>query len=314
MKFHLENPAAVPALTKTARIAILSSYKRTNEPALPSGGADARPCFIPLGRRRNKTGAYFFTVGGRTLDQRKPRDAGGVCDLCDLQYSGDDRTFLLYSCGHVFRRAGLRRGGADRSESGAARLQPDARPRPDDGDGGATRYAIAQAGDRTARQNVFSHALCLSALMSAPFLAAGLTAPHPLAALLGADGAVIGMTVEYLRTILLFAPAYFLNNLVLAFLRNDGAPRLAMAAMLSGSIANIFLDYLFIFPLGMGMFGAALATGIAPCIGLAVQSLHFLRGKNGFSLRRTLPDVRQALGILSLGASSFVLELSSGLF
>lgn len=180
------------------------------------------------------------------------------------------------------------------------------------GMGGATRYAIAQAGDRTARQNVFSHALCLSALMSAPFLAAGLTAPHPLAALLGADGAVIGMTVEYLRTILLFAPAYFLNNLVLAFLRNDGAPRLAMAAMLSGSIANIFLDYLFIFPLGMGMFGAALATGIAPCIGLAVQSLHFLRGKNGFSLRRTLPDVRQALGILSLGASSFVLELSSG--
>ena len=175
------------------------------------------------------------------------------------------------------------------------------------GMGGATRYAIAQAGDRTARQNVFSHALCLSALMSAPFLAAGLTAPHPLAALLGADGAVIGMTVEYLRTILLFAPAYFLNNLVLAFLRNDGAPRLAMAAMLSGSIANIFLDYLFIFP-----FGAALATGIAPCIGLAVQSLHFLRGKNGFSLRRTLPDVRQALGILSLGASSFVLELSSG--
>lgn len=111
MKFHLENPAAVPALTKTARIAILSSYKRTNEPALPPGGADARPCFIPLGRRRNKTGAYFFTVGGRTLDQRKPRDAGGVCDLCDLQYSGDDRTFLLYSCGHVFRRAGLRRGG-----------------------------------------------------------------------------------------------------------------------------------------------------------------------------------------------------------
>lgn len=60
------------------------------------------------------------------------------------------------------------------------------------------------------------------------------------------------------------------------------------------------------------MFGAALATGIAPCIGLAVQSLHFLRGKNGFSPRRTLPDVRQALGILSLGASSFVLELSSG--
>lgn len=47
------------------------------------------------------------------------------------------------------------------------------------GMGGATRYAIAQAGDRTARQNVFSHALCLSALMSAPFLAAGLTAPAP---------------------------------------------------------------------------------------------------------------------------------------
>ena len=37
-----------------------------------------------------------------------------------------------------------------------------------------------------------------------------------------------------------------------------------MLAMLGGSMANILLDYVFIFPLGMGIFGAVLATGLAP--------------------------------------------------
>mgnify|MGYP006892391306 CR=1 FL=1 len=49
-----------------------------------------------------------------------------------------------------------------------------------------------------------------------------------------------------------------MNNILIAFIRNDGAPRLAMSAMLAGSLSNILLDYIFIFPLHMGMFGAHL--------------------------------------------------------
>ena len=67
-----------------------------------------------------------------------------------------------------------------------------------------------------------------------------------------------------------------MNNIFLAFVRNDGSPRLAMAAMVTGSLSNIALDYLFIFPFGWGLFGAALATAIAPMISLALLSLHFV--------------------------------------
>lgn len=181
------------------------------------------------------------------------------------------------------------------------------------GMGGATRYAISQAaGDRSGHERVFSHAMVLCLLCSLPFLLAGLGAARPVALLLGAKGEVAALTGDYLGMILSFAPAYMLNNLMLAFLRNDGAPRLAMTAMLAGSIANIFLDYLLLFPLGLGIRGAALATGIAPCIGLAIQSLHLLRKRNGFRLVRSLPGLRQTGDILSLGLSSLVLELSSG--
>ena len=55
------------------------------------------------------------------------------------------------------------------------------------------------------------------------------------------------MTQTYLKMILLFAPAFILNDILVCFVRNDGNPRLSMLAMLGGSMANILLDYVFIF-------------------------------------------------------------------
>ena len=95
------------------------------------------------------------------------------------------------------------------------------------------------------------------------------------------------MTHTYLKVILLFSPAFILNHTLLAFVRNDGAPQLASLAMLVGSLSNVLLDYLFIFPLDMGIFGAVLATGIAPVISMAILLLHRLRRRNGFHLVRT---------------------------
>ena len=65
------------------------------------------------------------------------------------------------------------------------------------------------------------------------------------------DRVVFSMTKTYLRVIMLFAPAFILNDICICFVRNDGNPRLSMFAMLTGSLSNIILDYLFIFPLDM---------------------------------------------------------------
>ena len=69
------------------------------------------------------------------------------------------------------------------------------------------------------------------------------------------------MAQTYLRVILLFSPAFLMNNVLLCFVRNDGAPQLSMAAMIGGSLSNVVLDWVFIFPCGMGIFGAVFATG-----------------------------------------------------
>ena len=107
--------------------------------------------------------------------------------------------------------------------------------------------------------------LLLSVLFSIPFLLLGLFCSHGITVLLGADQAVFEMTRTYLQVLLLFAPATLVNDVLLCFVRNDGDPWLSMLATAAGSLANIVLDYIFIFPMGMGIFGAVLATGMSPC-------------------------------------------------
>ena len=131
-----------------------------------------------------------------------------------------------------------------------------------------------------------------------------------LARLLGAEGAILQLSVRYLRTILLFSCAFMINNILVCFIRNDGSPQLSMAAMLTGSFSNIVLDYVFIFPMGLGMFGAALATGLAPVLSMLVLSLHFIRRQNHFRPVACRPKIRTVQEILATGLPSFVTELS----
>lgn len=134
-----------------------------------------------------------------------------------------------------------------------------------------------------------------------------------ITSLLGADAAVYDMTETYLKVILIFAPAFLMNNLILCFVRNDGSPQLAMTAMIAGSLSNIVLDWLFIFPCGMGIFGAVFATGLAPVISLIILSVHFIKRKNGFMLKKIRPEARFILAVLSGGLPSLITEWSSGI-
>ena len=129
----------------------------------------------------------------------------------------------------------------------------------------------------------------------------------------GARGEILPMTTVYLRTILCFSPCFLLNNIFLAFVRNDKAPQLAMAGMLLGSLANIVMDYIFIFPMDLGMFGAAFATGTAPVVSMIVLLLHKIKKKNHFHLSRVLVPVKQMIHFCSLGVSALINEISSGI-
>ena len=86
-----------------------------------------------------------------------------------------------------------------------------------------------------------------------------------------------------------------------------------MAGMLIGSFSNVILDYIFIFPFNMGMFGAAFATGLAPIISLCILSSHFVKKNNNFYYKKTRMSIKRMCDICSLGTSSLITEISSGI-
>lgn len=182
------------------------------------------------------------------------------------------------------------------------------------GMGGGTRYSISKSQNRQKDMNqIFTNAVSATLLPALLFFCAGLFFSAPLTHLLGANEAVFEMTRIYLQVILLFAPAFMLNNLLLCFVRNDGAPQLSMLAMLMGSFSNIILDYIFVFPCRMGIFGAVLATGFAPLISILTLSPFFFKKKNHFHLEkcRIVPGLIRH--ICSDGLPSLITEMSSGI-
>lgn len=182
------------------------------------------------------------------------------------------------------------------------------------GMGGGTKFSIARVqGDTATSNQVFTNAMMLAAVFAMLFFAGGIGFSGQITSLLGADEVVFGMTQTYLRVILMFSPVFILNNILLCFVRNDGAPQLAMAAMLGGSISNIILDYIFIFPLDMGIFGAVLATGFAPVISIMILSPFFLKKRNSFRLVACAPMKNLLSFIVSSGLPSLITELSSGI-
>lgn len=141
------------------------------------------------------------------------------------------------------------------------------------GMGGATKYSIFKSQNNFKKaNNIFTQAFFLVVTMAAIYFLIGILFSGPLAKLLGATKSVYDMSSVYLRVILVFAPMFMMNNLLLCYVRNDGAPQLSMMAMLGGSFSNIVLDYVFMFPLDMGIFGAAFATGLAPVISILILS------------------------------------------
>ena len=181
------------------------------------------------------------------------------------------------------------------------------------GIGGATRYTILRSKNRDKEaKKVFSNALTIGLIVSFILAIIGLIFSRKLSQILGADTDTINMSNIYLKTILCFSPFFISNNILLAFIRNDGDPRLSMAGMIVGSLSNIILDYIFIFPLSMGMFGAAFATCLAPIISIGVLSIHFIKRRNNFKLKLIKPNFKIVSKIISLGMSSFITEVSSG--
>ena len=139
----------------------------------------------------------------------------------------------------------------------------------------------------------------------------GLFFTDPLVRLLGADDAVFADTKIYAQVLFLFAPVSMLSDVLVCYVQNDNDPRRSMWGTVAASIFNIIFDYIFIFPMKMGMLGAVLATSLAPFVCMFVMSHHWRETKLRPSKAR--PSWTMIKNTLSLGFPSFITELSSGI-
>lgn len=173
------------------------------------------------------------------------------------------------------------------------------------GVGSATRFALGRARGDEKADRYFSNAVFWAILLGICFMIPGMGMPDKVLSLLGGDARIVEVGTEYTRIFLFYSPFFMLNYIFNAFVRNDGDPSLAMAATMSSSLFNIVMDYVLIFPCGLGMSGAALATGLSPVVGMTICGLHFFSKKNTVTFRWKRPTRVLSCEILPAGCSGF---------
>lgn len=116
---------------------------------------------------------------------------------------------------------------------------------------------------------------------------------------------------EYFFWITLGIPFYMFGQALNPIIRSDGSPKFAMISTVVGAVANIILDPIFIYPMHMGMMGAAVATVIGQIL-TAILSIWYIRhmklmkiSKDSFGLWPSLMKK-----FLSLGITSFLAQIS----
>lgn len=180
------------------------------------------------------------------------------------------------------------------------------------GVGSAIRLVIERNQKNPDADGYFFHALLWAFIVSLLFMFVGIFLPDKLIALLGGDAKIIAVGKNYTRIFMSFAPLFMWNYICNAFVRNDGNPSIAMAATLFSSLFNIVFDYVLMFPLGLSMEGAALATALSPVVGILICCIHFRSEKCTIKLKPVLPSVQKIFFCCKYGVSSFVGEISSG--
>ena len=151
--------------------------------------------------------------------------------------------------------------------------------------------------------------LCASIILTAIYLLFS----DPILTAFGArvNDETFALSKEYFFWISLGIPFYMFGQGLNPVIRSDGSPRFAMVSLLAGALTNCVLDPIFIFPLHMGMMGAAIATVIGQIVSAVLTLWYLTRMKTTLLDRGAFTFFRGGIGqILSLGMTSFLSQVS----
>ena len=156
--------------------------------------------------------------------------------------------------------------------------------------GGGTVVAIRMGReDKDGANHAFMTAFLLTLLASLLLTLIGMAFSRQIVDLSGGrtlSHTMRDMAADYLFYYCAFSVPMLMSTCLSVFVRNDGSPALSFVGMCVGAGANIFLDWLFIFPMKMGVIGAAIASGLGQVFSVAVLLSHFVRKRGSLRFRR----------------------------
>ena len=133
---------------------------------------------------------------------------------------------------------------------------------------------------------------------------------EPIVKLLGATDSLKSLAVDYLRYYALFCIPNLVGIALNSFVRNDNQPKLAMISTILGAITNIKLDYIFIFTFGLGIKGAAIATGLGQIVTVAILLPHFIKKKGNLTFKNVKIENDVIKDLLNIGFPSLLSQIS----
>lgn len=169
-------------------------------------------------------------------------------------------------------------------------------------------------GDKQKANRYFSMLIYLLIIIGFIFTILGVILIEPMAKLLGSDKNMLQDCVVYGRTLLIFLIPFCLQNAFQSFLIVAEKPTLGLIISIISGVSNMILDFFFIYVLKMGVFGAALATGISQVFGVIIPVVYFATKRNHvLQFTKTRFELKPIVQAFTNGSSEMLTNLSTSL-
>ena len=174
-------------------------------------------------------------------------------------------------------------------------------------------------GNVKAARIIMTQAYIAGAIIFGSVILASLLFTRPVLYLMGCSPALEELASDYLLWLLPGLVFFFLQCAGMMLIRLDGSPRYAMSVQIVAAVLNIFLDWYMVFPLGMGIKGASMATSISCIVAgiMVVAYFIFFSDKLKFyRLRMSVKSLRLSIRnvgyMAKIGLATFIAELAIG--
>lgn len=166
---------------------------------------------------------------------------------------------------------------------------------------------------------IMTQAYIAGALIFGAVILVSLLFTRPVLYMLGCSPLLEDLASDYLLWLLPGLMFFYLQCVGMMLIRLDGSPKYAMSVQIVAAVINIVLDWVMVFPMGMGIKGASIATSLSCIIGGLMVLVYFLRFSDKLkfyrlklswkSLRLSL---RNTVYMMKIGLATFIAELSLG--